>query len=154
MERFFSFDKLIGSALAKVVYFVGFAVIALVSIVTAVSASNLGGGSLGALLPLIIGAFAILFWRLLIELIIIAFLIYNRLGSIQALLAHGPVGIEAEPAMLDEHASESASPVPAPTTPPDGKSPFCVRCGTSAPVGARFCEKCGATVSATDFSPF
>src|SRR5665213_2028056 len=152
MERFFSFEELIGSSLAKGAYYVGLCVIALVSIILAIAGGKLGGG-LGAIIPLAVGACSILIWRLSIEVIILAFLIYDRLGRIQQLLAGGAA--ETEPHSPAESASSEQT-VPASSPPHQAddhpKPMFCSRCGTGVPEGGRFCEKCGAAVSSTDFN--
>ena len=94
MERSFSladfanFEKLIAPKVLKVVYWVGLVGIALGFLVMLVSAFGVMQYSfatgLGTLLLSIFGcAFAILMWRVVIEMYTVFFGIYERLGDIR-----------------------------------------------------------------------
>ncbi len=88
IERFWGFDKLLGPVLVKIIYYLGLAAIAL-----GVFFAMLGGlfmlpnsaiGGLGMLLVApVVGAVALVYWRFLCEIFILAFETYNRLGEIR-----------------------------------------------------------------------
>lgn len=88
IARFWGFDKLIGSALVKFVYYLGLAGIALALVVGVVASlamltSNFAMG-LGLLIAYVLGcAVGVVFWRFTCEMAILAFQTYNRLGEIR-----------------------------------------------------------------------
>ncbi len=90
-----SFDKLIAPKVLKIVYWIGLLGIALAFLaalygfVTMLSYSV--GSALWSLIVAVFGcAFAVLFWRILIEIYMVFFGIYDRLGEVKA-------AIEAKP---------------------------------------------------------
>src|SRR5688572_29775743 len=88
LSRFWNFDRLIGCALVKIVYYIGlvgiglWVLIALLASLRSIEYS--AGAGLGGILITLVGAvFAIVFWRFTCELWLIIFQIYNRLGEIR-----------------------------------------------------------------------
>ena len=81
---FFGFERLIAPVLIKLIYWVGMVAI----LIAGVAGFFNGDGSLGRiLLTLIALLFSLLIWRLLSELLILAFNIYERLVEIRDLLS-------------------------------------------------------------------
>lgn len=88
LGRFIGFDRLIGPALVKIIYY-----IAAVGILLAVFAGLMAGvlslvaGNFGGLVQIIaapvVGAVALVYWRFLCELFILAFQSFERLGEIR-----------------------------------------------------------------------
>lgn len=94
LSRFWGFDRLIGSALVKIVYYIGligiglWVLVALLGSLRAMEYS--AGAGLGGILITLVGAiFAVVFWRFTCELWVIIFQIYNRLGEIRDRLPPG-----------------------------------------------------------------
>lgn len=91
--RFLGFDRLIGTVLVKIVYYVGaFGIAAMVVSTLFVALMALAGGNLGAAFTSlvggpIIGVVALIYWRFICELFMLAFLAYDRLGEVKGLLA-------------------------------------------------------------------
>jgi len=89
LQRFLGFDRMLGPALVRIVYFVGAALIALfVGFTVLMALIALGGGNVGqALMQLIaaptVGAVAFIGWRFACELCMLAFLSYERLCEIR-----------------------------------------------------------------------
>jgi hypothetical protein len=88
ITRFFTFDRLIGGALIKVLYYVGLAAVALWVLFALAAAINLSryssdGALWGVLIALIGGVAWVVVWRFVCELWLIIFQIYNRLGEIR-----------------------------------------------------------------------
>lgn len=90
ISRFWGFEKLIGSALVKLVYYVGLIGIIISVLVAVFKALELmngyggGGLALGAIVTaLLVGTCAVVFWRFIAELAVLAFQTYNRLGEIR-----------------------------------------------------------------------
>ena len=88
ISRFWGFDRLLGSALVKVVYYIGLVGIGLWVLVAlfgslGVMGYSAGAGLGGLLITLVGGVFAVVFWRFTCELWLIIFQIYNRLGEIR-----------------------------------------------------------------------
>jgi hypothetical protein len=86
--RFWGFDKLIGSALIKILYYVGLAGIALwvlLALARAIDVARYSSdGAVWAVLTALIGGLvSIVMWRFICELWLIIFQIYNRLGEIR-----------------------------------------------------------------------
>jgi hypothetical protein len=87
-----SFDRLIGPTLVKLVYYFGAAVIAIAAIGALLTAVfSLVGGNFGlGLMQLLavpaVGAVALIYWRFLCELFMLAFLGYERLGQVRDLM--------------------------------------------------------------------
>src|SRR5262249_46736277 len=92
-ERIWGFDRLIGPVLVKIVYYVGFAAIAigvvgaLMTALLAIVGGNIGLAAMQVLAAPAVGLVALVYWRFMCELFMIAFLAYDRLGEIRNLLA-------------------------------------------------------------------
>lgn len=92
LQRIWGFDRLIGPVLVKIVYYVGLVAIVLVVLATMLTAIlAIFGGNVGvAVMQLIavpaVGAVVLVYWRFMCELFMLAFLAYDRLGEIRALL--------------------------------------------------------------------
>lgn len=97
-QRIWGFDRLIGPVLVKIVYYVGFAAIALgaagglLGAVLAVAGGNIGLAAMQLLAVPAVALVALVYWRFLCELFMIAFLSFERLGEIRNLLAGTPPG--------------------------------------------------------------
>jgi hypothetical protein len=95
IARFWSLDKLLGPVLAKIVYYLGLAAITLmvfagvVSGLFALFVRPISGLLMLAGAPLF-GAIAVIWWRFLIELSVLGFEIYARLGDIRDRLPPPP----------------------------------------------------------------
>lgn len=88
LARFWGFEKLIGSALVKIVYYVGLACLAIGMLVSLLGSLGMmafapGRGLLALIAILIGGVFGAVMWRFFCELSILAFQTYNRLGEIR-----------------------------------------------------------------------
>jgi len=89
VQRFLSFDQLLGPALVRIVYYVAAAGIVLMAGVwmfmglMAVVAGNFGSGLVLLLGAPTVGAVALVYWRFLCELFMLAFLAYERMGEIR-----------------------------------------------------------------------
>ena len=92
-QRIWSFDRLIGPVLVKIVYYVGFAAIALgvlgttLTALLAVFGNNIGLAAMQLLAAPAVGVVALVYWRFMCELFMIAFLAYERLGEVRNLLS-------------------------------------------------------------------
>ena len=85
---FWSFDDLIGSRLIKLLYYIGVVAIAIGVVVNIFGGLNImrysfGGGLGMVLLSPVGGAVALILWRFLCELYLLAYLFYGRLGEIR-----------------------------------------------------------------------
>jgi len=91
-QRFLGFDRLIGPVLVKLVYYFGAGVIVIAGIGALLTAIfSLAGGQFGvALMQLLavpaVAAVALVYWRFLCELFMLAFLAYERLGQVRDLM--------------------------------------------------------------------
>ncbi len=89
LTRFISFDRLIGPVLVKLVYWVfAVAIIAatvggLLSAIMSFASGNIGAGLMQMIAVPAVGAVALVTWRFLCELFILAFKAYERLGEIR-----------------------------------------------------------------------
>jgi len=89
LQRFLGFDRLLGPALVKIVYYFGAGVIVLMTCfgllmaLMALVAGNLGAGFMQLIAAPAVGAVAFVYWRFLCELFMLAFLAYERLGEIR-----------------------------------------------------------------------
>ena len=101
MEKTFSlsdlgnFEKLIAPKVLKIVYWLGLAGIAAMCLISFVGSLAMlqysAATALGTMLLSAIGlAFGVLFWRILIEVYMVFFGIYERLGEIKDGLANKP----------------------------------------------------------------
>lgn len=83
-----NFEKLVAPKLLKVVYWLGLAGIAVFALISFIGALGMlqysAAAALGGMLLAIIGlGFGALFWRVLIEIYMVFFGIYERLGEIR-----------------------------------------------------------------------
>jgi Domain of unknown function (DUF4282) len=89
LGRFLGFDRLLGPALVKIVYYLGAAaILGLIALtmlmgLMAVFAGNLGGGAMQLIAAPAVGAVALVYWRFVCELFMLAFLAFERLGEIR-----------------------------------------------------------------------
>ncbi|MEQ1709188.1 MAG: DUF4282 domain-containing protein [Terricaulis sp.] len=89
LQRFLGFDRLLGPALVKIVYYFGAVAILgliLITMLTGLFAAlggNLGAGLGQALAAPAVGAVALVYWRFVCELFMLAFLSYERMGEIR-----------------------------------------------------------------------
>jgi len=89
LQRLMSFDRPIGPALVRIVYYVGAAVIVCAVAFTiimgfgALFGGNAGGGVMQLIAGPAIGAVAFVWWRFLCELFMLAFMAYERLVEIR-----------------------------------------------------------------------
>ncbi len=86
LQRFWGFDKLIGSSLIKIIYYAGLIAIGLTAL-GVLGAGLMRGGFAGLVGGLFVAAlivvFGAVFWRFYCEIFILLFQIYNRLGEIR-----------------------------------------------------------------------
>jgi hypothetical protein len=93
LQRIWGFDRLIGPVLVKIVYYVGFVAIAFGAIgglfgaVLAIVGGNIGLAAMQLLAVPAVAAVALVYWRFLCELFMLAFLSFERLGEIRDLIA-------------------------------------------------------------------
>ena len=89
LQRFIGFDRILGPTLVKLVYYVGLVglvffvgmtmFVGLMSLFT----GNVGQGVMQLIAAPAIGAVAVVYWRFLCELFMLAFLAYERMGEIR-----------------------------------------------------------------------
>lgn len=88
VQRFIGFDRMLGPVLVKIIYYMVSAGIVL-GVIAGLLAGVLGvaAGNLSGLVQIIaapvVGAVALVYWRFLCELFILAFQSYERLGEIR-----------------------------------------------------------------------
>lgn len=91
-ERFLGFDRLLGPFLVKLVYYFGAAAIALMAVgalltaIFSIVGGNLGAGAMQLLAVPAVAAVALVYWRFLCELFMLAFLAYDRLTEVRDLM--------------------------------------------------------------------
>ena len=95
LSDLFNFEKLIAPKVLKIVYWLGLAGIAVMCLISFVGSLAMlqysAATALGTMLLSAIGlAFGVLFWRILIEVYMVFFGIYERLGEIKDGLANKP----------------------------------------------------------------
>lgn len=103
LQRFLGFDRLLGPVLVKIVYYVGAAGIVLLAgfgLLTGLLA--LAGGNLGqALMQIVavpvVGGVALVYWRFICELFMLAFLAYERLGEVRDAINHATGAAAPDP---------------------------------------------------------
>lgn len=89
LQRFIGFDRLLGPTLVKLVYYVGLVGLAFFTGMTmfvglmSLFAGNVGQGVMQLIAAPAIGAVAVVYWRFLCELFMLAFLAYERMGEIR-----------------------------------------------------------------------
>lgn len=87
--RFIGFESLLGPGLVKVVYYFGAAAIvlgggfALMMALVSLFGGNIGAGLMQLLAVPAVAAVALVYWRFLCELFMLAFLAYERLTEIR-----------------------------------------------------------------------
>lgn len=92
LRRFLGFERLIGPTLVKLVYWVGLAAIvgatffAIAAGLSAIFAGNLAGGLVQLVASPAVGATAVICWRFLCELFLLAFLAFDRLSDLRDLM--------------------------------------------------------------------
>lgn len=86
--RFWGFEELLGASLIKLVYYIGLFLIVIgvvIGIVTALI--GIGQNGAGALVMVLLapvgGIIALIYWRFLCEIILLSFLMYDRLGEVR-----------------------------------------------------------------------
>ena len=86
--RFWGFEELLGASLIKLVYYIGLFAI-LIGVVIGIVTALIGMGQNGAgalvmvLLAPIGGIIALIYWRFVCEIILLSFLMYDRLGEVR-----------------------------------------------------------------------
>lgn len=104
IQRFWGFDKLLGPILVKIVYYLGLAGLGIGVFFTmlgglfALPNNALTGLGMLLIAP-IVGAVALVYWRFLCEIFILAFETYNRLGEIRDRLP-APPAAPSEPSVF------------------------------------------------------
>jgi hypothetical protein len=92
VKRFWGFDHMIGSALIKIIYYIGLFAILIFTVLAMfggglmgamMGGSNGGGGALMFILAPIIGVIYLVFWRFICEMWLLMFLMYARMGEIR-----------------------------------------------------------------------
>jgi hypothetical protein len=92
IRRFLGFDRLLGPALVRLVYYFGAAVIVvlagfnLLMALMAMFAGNIGGGAMQFIATPAVAAVVFIYWRFACELFMLAFLAYDRLGEMRDLM--------------------------------------------------------------------
>lgn len=92
LQRFLGFERLLGPTLVKLVYYFGAAVIvvlavgALLAAIFSLVGGNVGAGAMQLLAVPAVAAVALVYWRFLCELFMLAFLAYDRLGEVRDLM--------------------------------------------------------------------
>ncbi len=93
LQRFLGFDRLLGPVLVKVLYYFAAAVIVAMTGVgvlvglLAIFGGNIGQGLMQIVAIPVVGAVALVYWRFLCEIFMLAFLTYERLGEVRDALA-------------------------------------------------------------------
>ncbi|HJS79111.1 MAG TPA: DUF4282 domain-containing protein [Vitreimonas sp.] len=92
LQRFLGFDRLMGPALVRLVYYFGAAVIVVMTGVNVLLAfmqivsGNFGSGVMQLIATPAVAAVVFIYWRFLCELFMLAFLAYERLGEVRDLM--------------------------------------------------------------------
>lgn len=87
VKRFWGFDHMIGSALIKIIYYIGLFAI-LIGTVLAMFGGGFalglgGGGAAMFIIAPVLGIVYLVFWRFICEMWLLMFLMYNRMGEIR-----------------------------------------------------------------------
>ena len=94
VKSFLGFDHLIGPGLVKLVYYFAAAIIVIMTGVGvavglfALAGGNFGTGVVQIVASPVVGLVALVYWRFLCELFMLAFLSYERLGDVRRLMAN------------------------------------------------------------------
>lgn len=89
VQRFWGFERLLGPVLVKLVYYVAAVFIVLATLfamlmgLMALLNGNIGQGLMQLIAAPAVGAVALVYWRFLCELFMLAFLAFERLGEIR-----------------------------------------------------------------------
>ena len=93
IKRFWGFDQMIGSALIKIIYYIGLFAILIVTVLAMFGGGLMGammgggygggGGAIMFILAPIMGVIYLVFWRFICELWLLMFLMYARMGEIR-----------------------------------------------------------------------
>lgn len=89
VRRFITFDELIGPVLVKIIYWVGAGGIVcgiglgMLMGVLSLAGGNFGGGFVQMIAVPAVGLVALVYWRFLCELFMLAFRTYERLGEVR-----------------------------------------------------------------------
>jgi hypothetical protein len=92
IQRFLGFDRLLGPVLVRLVYYFGAAAIvvlavgALLTAIFSLLGGNVGAGAMQLLAVPAVAAVALVYWRFMCELFMLAFLAYERLGEVRDLM--------------------------------------------------------------------
>lgn len=93
LQRFIGFDRLLGPVLVKILYYFAAAGIVIMTGVgvlvglLGIFGGNIGQGLMQIVAVPVVGAVALVYWRFLCELFMLAFLTYERLGEVRDALA-------------------------------------------------------------------
>lgn len=147
----FKFVSLIATRFAKVIYVIGVVFISLDALSNLVVFGRLGGGwfVIGIVFAAISWLIQMIFWRILLEFMIVFF----RIGDDVRRIAGSTVGLQAYGRVPGSQ--PSASPL-APTTvpattmappPPAMVGSYCGSCGSALAPGARVCPTCNSPVA-------
>ncbi|GAN00285.1 hypothetical protein U91I_03950 [alpha proteobacterium U9-1i] len=94
VKSFLGFDHLIGPGLVKLVYYFAGAIIlimvgaGMVVGLFAIAGGNFGQGLVQIIAAPVVGLVALVYWRFICELFMLAFLAYERLGDVRRLMAN------------------------------------------------------------------
>lgn len=91
VKRFWGFDHMIGSALIKIIYYIGLFAILIVTVLAmfggglmgAMMGNGGGGGAIMFILAPVFGVVYLVFWRFICEMWLLMFLMYARMGEIR-----------------------------------------------------------------------
>ena len=97
IKRFTSFDKMMGTSIIQVLYFIGMVFIAfgvIGAMFTALGSmgSSFIGGLIGLIMALVMGIVGLLFWRFMCEIYILFFKISDDVAAIKLRGEAGPKG--------------------------------------------------------------
>ncbi len=93
IKKLASFEDLISTDLIKILYWLGIIGIALMTLTNMFRGFSAGfGAGLGGIIgALVFAGFSVLFWRVICEIYMVVFGIYDRLGNIQKSVGDEPV---------------------------------------------------------------
>ena len=93
IKRFWGFDHMIGSALIKIIYYIGLFAILILTVLAMFGGGlmgawvgggqGMGGGLAMLIIAPLMGVIYLVFWRFICELWLLMFLMYNRMGEIR-----------------------------------------------------------------------
>lgn len=103
VKSFLGFDRLIGAGLVKLVYYFAAAIIIVLVVATmfvglfAIAGGNFGPGLMQIVAAPAVGIVALVYWRFICELFMLAFLSFERLGEVRDLLSTAIGGSAPDP---------------------------------------------------------